>query len=121
MRSSKAIVATGSLRSNSVGVRHTVILAALIGAALWIGYGFAQEAFLGHRLSQQVGDLRHQNTVLAAQNDGYKKDLAALTSGAADEEEARLNGYTKPWEKLFLITAAPSPSPTTSPGATPAP
>ena len=118
---SKIIVAAGTVRSNALSMRHTIVLAAVIVGGLWVAYGFAQEAYLGHKLSQQVSDLRRQNSVLAAQNAGYHKDIDAMTSGAADEEEARLNGYTKPWEKLYLVTEAPSPSPNASPGPTPAP
>jgi Septum formation initiator. len=94
-------------------------MAVVLGAMIWAGIAFAQEAYIGHKLSQQVADLRHQNTVLAAQNQGYKKDVQAITSGAADEEEARLNGYAKPQERLYLVTAAPSPSPTPSPSPSP--
>jgi len=118
---SKIIVAAGTVRSNTLSMRHTVVLAVIIGGGLWVAYGFAQEAYIGHKLSQQVSDLRHQNSVLAAQNAGYHKDIEAMTSGAADEEEARLNGYTKPWEKLYLVTDVPSPSPSASPGPTPGP
>ena len=117
----KIIVAAGTVRSNSLSMRRTIVLVAVVVGALWVAYGFAQEAYLGHKLSQQVSDLRRQNAVLAAQNAGYHQDIQAMTSGAADEEEARLNGYTKPWEKLYLVTDVPSPAPKTSPGPTPAP
>jgi cell division protein FtsB len=86
---------------------------------VWAGVAFVQEAYLSHKLSQQVSDLRHQNTQIAAQNAGYQKDVQALTSGTADEEEARLNGYAKPNEKLYLVTTPPPPSP--SPTASPSP
>jgi len=119
MRNSKAIVAGGILRTNAVGMRHAVVAAALVAGTLWVGYGFAQEAYLGHKLGQQVNDLRAQNALLAAQNQGYHKDIQALTTGAADEEEARLNGYAKPWERLYLITAVPSPTPVASPSPKP--
>ena len=121
MRNSKVIVAAGIVRTNALGVRHAIVFTAVIVAALWVGYGFAQEAYLGHKLSQQVSDLRHQNAVLAAQNKGYHKDIQALTSGAANEEEARLNGYAKPWERLYLVTAVPSPTPAASPSPSPSP
>ena len=45
----------------------------------------------------------------------------AAYSGAADEEEARLNGYAKPQERLYLVTAAQTPSPTPSPSPSPSP
>jgi cell division protein FtsB len=121
MRYSKAIVAGGTLRTNTFGMRHAVVTSVIVAASIWAGVAFVQEAYIGHKLSQQVGDLRKQNTVLAAQNQGYRKDVQALTSGAADEEEARLNGYAKPQERLYLVTAAPSPSPApaASPSASP--
>lgn len=115
MRYNRVIVASGTLRTSAFGMRHALVMAVVLGAMIWAGIAFAQEAYIGHKLSQQVADLRHQNTVLAAQNQGYKKDVQAITSGAADEEEARLNGYAKPQERLYLVTAAPSPSPTPPP------
>jgi cell division protein FtsB len=121
MRHSKAIVAAGTARTSALGMRHALILAAIVAAAIWAGVAFAQEAYIGHKLSQQAADLRHQNTVLAAQNQGYHRDVQAITSGAADEEEARLNGYAKPQERLYLVTAAQTPSPTPSPSPSPSP
>ena len=100
-------------------MRHLVMLAVFVVVALWVGWAFAQEAYLSHKLNQQAADLRHQNAVLAAQNVGYKKDVQAITSGSANEEEARLNGYAKPNERTFLVTTPPSPSP--SPPAAPSP
>jgi len=115
MRHSKAIVAAGTVRTSAFGMRHALLLAAIVAAAIWAGVAFAQEAYIGHKLSQQAADLRRQNAVLAAQNQGYHKDVLAITSGSANEEEARLNGYAKPQERLYLVTAPPSPSPTPSP------
>jgi cell division protein FtsB len=119
MRYNRVIVASGTLRTRALGMRHALVVAVVFGALLWAGVAFAQEAYIGHRLSQQVADLRHQNTVLAAQNQGYKKDVQAITSGTASEEEARLNGYARPQERLYLVTAAPTPSPTPPPSASP--
>ncbi len=119
MRYNRVIVASGTLRTSAFGVRHAVVAAVVLVAMVWAGVAFAQEAFAGHKLSQQVTDLRNQNVVLSAQNQGYKKDVQAITSGAADEEEARLNGYSKPQERLYLVTAAPSPSPTPPAAASP--
>jgi cell division protein FtsB len=119
MRYNRVVVASGTLRTSAFGVRHAVAIAVVIAALIWAGVAFAQEAYVGHRLSQQVTDLRNQNVVLSAQNQGYKKDVQAITSGAADEEQARLNGYSKPQERLYLVTAAPSPSPTRPAAASP--
>jgi cell division protein FtsB len=121
MRQSKALTAVGTVRTNFFGVRQAVVL--VVGAAIfvWAGVAFAQEAYVSHRLSQQVSDLRRQNADIAAQNAGYKKDVQGLTSGSANEEEARLNGYAKPNEKTYLVTTPPSPSPSPSPSPRPTP
>ncbi len=119
MRNSKVLVAAGSVRTGGLSIRHAVMLVIVLVVATWVGYAFVQEGYLSHKLSQQAADLRHQNAVLAAQNQGYKKDVQAIASGSADEEEARLNGYAKPNERTFLVTTPPSPSPT--PPATPSP
>src|SRR5437868_15242334 len=104
MTHSRALTVAGSVRTNSFGVRQIVIAAAIGIALAWGGVAFAQEAYVSHRLSQQVSDLRKQNADITAQNAGYRKDVHALQSGTADEEEARLNGYAKPNEKLYLVT-----------------
>ena len=88
--------------------------------AIWTAYAFAQEAYIGHRLAQQVSDLHRTNARLAAENSGYHKDVQSVTSGAANEEEARLSGYARPYERLYLVTAPPSPTPAT-PAPTPGP
>ena len=119
MRNSKVLVAAGSVRTGGLSMRHLVTSAVCLVIAIWVGYAFAQEAYLSHKLIQQASDLRHQNAMLAAQNQGYHKDVQAITSGAANEEEARLNGYSKPNERTFLVTTPPSPSPT--PPASPSP
>ena len=119
MRQSKARVAAGTLHTNAFGVRHAVLAAAACVGIVWAGIAFAQEAYIGHKLSQEVGDLRTQNAQLAAQNLGYRKDVQAITSGAANEEEARLNGYTRPNERLYLVAPIPTPSPTPRPSPKP--
>ena len=116
MRSTRALSVAGSVRTNPFGLRNVVLLIAVCIVLIWAGVAFAQEAYVGHKLSQQVSDLRRQNAQIAAQNAGYKKDVAALSNGTADEEEARINGYAKPSEKLYLVTT-PSPSPSPSPSA----
>ena len=122
MRQNRALTVAGSVRTSSFGVRGLVVLAAVGVVLAWAGVAFAQEAYVSHKLSQQVSDLRRQNADIAAQNAGYRKDVQALTSGTADEEEARLSGYAKPNEKLYLVTTpSPVPSPTPSPKASPRP
>jgi len=111
MRQTRGLAVAGSVRSSTLGVRHAVVGVAVAVGLVWVGAAFAQEAYLSHKLSQQVSDLARQNAVLAAQNAGYKKDVKSLTTGSANEEVARLNGYARPNEKLYLVTAVPTPSP----------
>jgi len=120
MRYSKAMVAAGNVRRSAFGMRRALLLGALLLLGLWTAFAFAQEAYIGHKLSQQAADLHRQNLVLAAQNQGYRKDVQAITSGTASEEEARLNGYARAQERVYLVTVAPSPSPTSpTPSAVP--
>jgi len=111
MRHTRALTVAGTVRTNTFGVRQVVVLVAIVGALAWGGVAFAQEAFISHGLSQQVKELRRQNAEIAAQNAGYKKDVQALQSGTANEEEARRSGYARPDEKTYLVTTAPSPTP----------
>ncbi len=111
--SNRPTTAAGTIRVTAFGLRQTVILIAVGLVLLWAIVAFAQEAYISHRLSQQVSDLRKQNANIAAQNTGYRKDVAALTNGTGDEEEARLNGFARPGEKVFIVTT-PSPSPAKS-------
>lgn len=121
MRQSKALVVAGSVQTRALGVRHALIAVVALVALVWAGIAFVQEAALSHRLSQQVSDLRKQNAEIGAENAGYRKDVQALTNGAADEEEARLNGFARPNEKTYLV-ASPSPSsPSPSPAPAPSP
>jgi cell division protein FtsB len=120
MRHSKAIVAAGSVRTSVHGVRRTIVVAVVVVIAMWTAYAFAQEAYVGHRLGQQVAELHRQNAQLAAENRGYRKDVQAMTSGAANEEEARLSGYARAGERVYLLIDPPSPSPS-PPVGTPAP
>ena len=121
MRQNKALIPVGTVRTISFGLRQTVVLILGGAALIWGGIAFAQEAYLSHKLSQQVSDLRKENADIAAENAGYKKDVQGLTSGTANEEEARLNGYAKPNEKTYLVTTQPTPSPSPSTAARPSP
>ncbi|HEV2216067.1 MAG TPA: septum formation initiator family protein [Candidatus Dormibacteraeota bacterium] len=115
-----ALAPPGVPRPRLVAARRTIVFVVVLFVAAWAAVGYAQEAYLGHRLSQQVSDLRQQNQVLAQQNQGYRRDINATNSGAADEEEARRNGYSKPYEHVYLVTGTPSPAPP-SPKASPTP
>jgi cell division protein FtsB len=114
------MVAAGNVRKSAFGLRRALLVGAVLVVAAWAIYAFAQEAYIGHKLSQQAAALHQQNMALAAQNQGYRKDVQAITSGTASEEEARLNGYARANERVYLVTVAPSPSPAPpTPAATP--
>ncbi|TMG58271.1 MAG: hypothetical protein E6H83_12170 [Chloroflexi bacterium] len=109
--SNKPTTAAGTLRVSAFTLRSTLILIAAGIVLMWAAVAFAQEAYISQRLGQQVSELRTQNAQIAAQNAGYRKDVEALSNGTADEEEARMSGFAKPNERMFLVTT-PSPSPT---------
>ena len=115
MRHRRASVSNGVLRPRRVRVsREMLVLVGLALVAIWIVWAFAQEVYLSHQLSRQAADLRRQNAAMQVANDGYRRDISAVSSGAAAEEEARLNGYARSDEKLYLISA-PRPSPSAAP------
>src|SRR5438309_9638239 len=101
MRQNRALSVAGSVRTSSLGVRNLGVLVAIGIVLVWAGIAFAQEAYISHKLSQQVSDLRLQNADITGQDAGYHKDVPALTSGAAQQEEARLNCYAKPNGRLY--------------------
>ncbi len=124
MRYTTALTTPGVPRPRTNGLRRIALIIVFALAAGWALYGYAQEAYVSHKLAQQVSDLHRQNALIAEQNRGYHRDIQAITTGAADEEEARLSGYSRPQERVYLVTAPPSPTPAApspSPKASPAP
>jgi cell division protein FtsB len=118
MRYTTALTAPGTPRPRTTGLRRIALTIVFVLAAVWALYAYAQEAYLSHKLGQQESDLRQQNALIGEQNQGYHRDIQAITSGAADEEEARLSGYSRPQERVYLVTAPPSPTP---PAVSPSP
>jgi cell division protein FtsB len=88
-----------------------MLVVAVLVAGAWMAYTFGQEVFLSRHLDQEAAQLREENVALQAQNDGYRRDIVAMASGAAAEEEARLNGYARSDEKVYLVSAPPTPAP----------
>src|SRR5579859_3560178 len=117
IRNAAALTPPGTPRRRTIGWRGIVITSAVLAATTWAMYAYAQEAYLAHKLAQQASDLRTQNALLAGQNQGYHRDIQAISNGTADEEEARQNGYSRPYERVFLVTDPPSPAPSPSPSA----
>jgi cell division protein FtsB len=105
MRQRRASASNGVLRPRSLRVsREVLLLAGLALVAIWIVWAFAQEVFLSYQLTRQASDLRNQNAAIQTANEGYRRDIAAVSSGGAAEEEARLNGYVRSDEKLYVVS-----------------
>ena len=118
MRQRRASASNGVLRPRRLRTsREVFLLAALALLAGWIVWAFAQELYLSYQLSRQASELRSQNAALQVANEGYRRDIAAVSSGAAAEEEARLNGYSRSDEKLYLVSS-PASQPARSPART---
>ncbi|MDQ6918356.1 MAG: hypothetical protein M3Z98_03240 [Candidatus Dormibacteraeota bacterium] len=96
--------------------RQFVLLALLLAVAVWVAYAFAQEVLLNHQLNAQAADLRRQNAMVAAQNDGYRRDLLASAAGATAGEDARAHGYARSDERVYVVGGS-APSAATSPRA----
>lgn len=93
------------------------MLLGLTAVAVWIVWAFAQEVLLSYQLSRQASDLRNQNAAMQTTNESYERDIAAVSSGGAAEEEARLNGYARPDEKLYIVSAPSTSSNRGSPSS----
>jgi cell division protein FtsB len=115
MRPRRASASNGIVDKRVRLSHQTVLLAAMGVVGLWMTGSLIQELSLDHALSHQAADLRRQNASLAATNDGYRKDITAVASGAASEEEARKDGYARANEKLYLIATPPPPTPQPTP------
>jgi cell division protein FtsB len=111
MRHRKASAIYGIVNQRPRVSHQTLILAVLVVAAIWLVWSFAQEVFLSHGLARQAANLRQQNAALQTENRGYQRDIVASTSGAAAEEEARGDGYSKPREKLYMVGDSPAATP----------
>lgn len=94
---------------------EVLVLVALVVVAAWMAYAFGQEVMAARHIGQQAAALRQQNAALQAENIGYQQDIAAVASGAAAEEEARQNGYTRPGEKVYIVATPPPTAPPVKP------
>src|SRR5205807_8701485 len=88
---------------------ETVLRAVMALVALWVVGSLIQAIALNQSLGRQANDLRRQNASLQATNATYRRDIAAVSSGAAAEEEARQNGYARGDEKTYIISTPPPP------------
>lgn len=111
MRPRRASASNGILYQRVRLSPRTVLIGAMGVVALWMVGSLIQEISLNQSLSHQAAELRDQNAALSASNEGYRRDIAAVSSGAAAEEEARKDGYARSDEKLYLIATPPPSSP----------
>ena len=96
--------------------KQVALLALLLAVAIWVAYAFAQEMLLNHQLNAQAADLRRQNAVVAAQNQGYRRNLLASSAGTTAGEDARVHGYARGDERVYVVGVA-APGAATSPPA----
>jgi cell division protein FtsB len=111
MRHRTASASHGTVHRRRALTPQTLLAGVVAVVCLWLLISLIQELSLSHSLSQQAADVGAQNSALSTANDGYQRDIAAITSGAAAEEEARQDGYARSDEKLYIITTPPPPAP----------
>lgn len=109
MRPRRASASNGIVDKRVRFSHQTFLLALMAVFALWMVGSLFQELSLNQSLNQQAASLRDQNAALRTTNDSYRKDIGAVTSGAAAEEEARKDGYARSGEKLYVV-ATPRPA-----------
>lgn len=107
MRQRRVGATDGTVNRASLPSRRWLLRAGLVGLAAWAVVAFGQEAWTAHRLAADAAALRSRNAVLQVQNDDYRRDIMAVQSGGAAEEVARQNGYSRPDEHLYLVSAPP--------------
>ncbi|MGH7866991.1 MAG: FtsB family cell division protein [Candidatus Dormibacteraceae bacterium] len=84
--------------------RQGLLLIGILLVGVWMAWSLEQEVALSWQLNQDAARLRQQNIALAAANADYHRDIQSVTTGAVAEEEARLRGYARPNEKVYLVT-----------------
>jgi cell division protein FtsB len=87
--------------------REKALLLALVAAAIWMSWSLVQELALNHQLNEQAAHLRQQNASLQAGNQNDRSDARAVESGSWDQEQARLDGYARPGEKVYIVNTSP--------------
>jgi cell division protein FtsB len=107
MRQRRVGATSGTVDRGPVPSRRWLVRAGLLGLAAWAVVAFGQEAWTANRLQADAAALRSRNAMLQVQNDDYRRDILAVQSGGAAEEVARQNGYSRPDEHLYLVSAPP--------------
>ncbi|MBO0708893.1 MAG: septum formation initiator family protein [Candidatus Dormibacteraeota bacterium] len=89
--------------------RENILLLVVAVATVWMSWALAQEIGLRAQMNAQAAQMRQQNAQLAAQNHSARQDAQNVQSGGWNEQEARMQGYTRPGEKVYIVAAPPSP------------
>jgi cell division protein FtsB len=110
MRRINTMTKVGKVNMPAPFSRQFAFLVLLIAVAGWVVIAFAQEVLFTHQLNAQAAELRRQNAAIAAANDGYRKDLSASSAGATADEDARVHGYARTDERIYVV-GGPTPSP----------
>lgn len=88
------------------------------GLALWILISLAQTIANNYKLEKQIDTLRQQISVLQAQKDELKYNIAYYGTDSFKQRQARLRlGLEQPGENVIIL---PTPSPSASPTVDPA-
>jgi cell division protein FtsB len=111
MRFRRASATNGTVHKRMRLSHRTFLLGAMALFGLWMVGSLLQELSLNQSLSRQAAALRERNASLQSTDDGYRRDIGAISSGAAGEEEARKDGYARKDEKLYIITTPAPPTP----------
>jgi cell division protein FtsB len=119
MRPRRASASNGTVNKRMRLSHETFILGAMALLGLWMVGSLLQELSLNQSLSRQAAALRERNASVQATNDGYRRDIAAISSGAAGEEEARKDGYARKDEKLYIVATPSAPAPAPAPRSRP--
>ena len=107
MRQRRVGATSGTVDRALAPSRRVLLRAGLAVLAAWGVIAFAQEAWTANRLAADAAALHGRNAVLQSQNDDYLRDILAVRSGGAAEEVARQNGFSRPDEHLYLVSAPP--------------
>jgi cell division protein FtsB len=89
--------------------RENIVLLVVAVATVWMSWALVQEIGLHGQLSAQAAQLREQNAQLAAQNHSAQQDVQNVRSGGWNEQEARMDGYSRPGERVYIVASPPSP------------
>ncbi|HZV48932.1 MAG TPA: septum formation initiator family protein [Candidatus Dormibacteraeota bacterium] len=111
MRARRALATRGTLNARGRLSHETVVLIAMALVALWLLWSLARAIALERSLNRQAAELQAQNAALRAANAAYRRDITAVSSGAAVEEDARMNGYARSGERLYLVGQPPASPP----------